>query len=132
MSRVAKAPIKLPSKVEVKIANNVVEVKGPNGVLSQQINALVEVKQDENQVTVKPFKEDSKAWAQAGTARSLINNMVIGVTKGFEKVLELIGVGYRAQTKGSVVHLNLGFSHPIDYKLPESVNAETPKTAKTA
>lgn len=127
MSRVAKAPIKLPSKVEVKIANNVVSVKGPNGSLSQTINKLVVVKQDENQVTVGPVKEDSKAWAQAGTARSLINNMVIGVTTGFSKELELIGVGYRAQVKGNVVNLSLGFSHPINYDLPEVVSAETPK-----
>lgn len=127
MSRVAKAPIKLPSKVEVKIADNLVSVKGPNGTLSQTINKLVEIKQDENQVTVGPVKEDSKAWAQAGTARSLINNMVVGVTTGFSKELELIGVGYRAQVKGKVVNLNLGFSHPINYQLPESVSAETPK-----
>lgn len=127
MSRVAKAPIQLPSKVEFKSTNNLVEIKGPNGTLKQQINDLVLIKNEENQLSVAPVKNESKAWAQAGTARALLNNMVIGVTDGFIKELELVGVGYRAQVKGKVVNLNLGFSHPIDYELPESVTAETPK-----
>ena len=127
MSRVAKAPIKLPSKVEFKATKNLIEIKGPNGTLTQQINSMVMIKNEENQLTVAPVKEDTKSWAQAGTARSLLNNMVIGVTEGFTKELELIGVGYRAQVKGKVVNLNLGFSHPIDYQLPDIVTAETPK-----
>lgn len=127
MSRVAKAPIDLPSGVEFSVANNLVKVKGPKGELAQQINELVKINKEENQLTVLPAKEETQSWAQAGTARSLINNMVIGVTDGFTKELELIGVGYRAQVKGSTVNLNLGFSHPIDYQLPDSVAAETPK-----
>ncbi len=127
MSRVAKTPIQLPSKVEYKSTNNLVEIKGPNGTLTQQINSLVLIKNEENQLTVAPVKDDAKAWAQAGTARALLNNMVLGVTEGFTKELELIGVGYRAQVKGNVVNLNLGFSHPIDYDLPKIVTAETPK-----
>ncbi len=126
MSRVAKAPVELPSNVEFKNDNNIIEVKGPNGSLKQDINRLVVIKQVENQVTVAPVKEDAKSWAQAGTARALINNMIVGVTQGFVKELELIGVGYRAQAKGKTVNLNLGFSHPIDYQLPDDVTAETP------
>lgn len=127
MSRVAKAPINLPSNVEFNITNNLVSVKGPKGELSQQINSLVAINKEENQLTVTPVKQDAASWAQAGTARSLINNMVVGVTEGFTKELELIGVGYRAQVSGNVVNLNLGFSHPIDYQLPAIVDAETPK-----
>lgn len=127
MSRVAKAPIQLPSKVEITVVNNLVEVKGPNGTLSQQINDQVLIKNEENRLTVAPVKNEAKAWAQAGTARALINNMVIGVTSGFTKELELVGVGYRAQVAGQVINLSLGFSHPIDYQLPQSVTAETPK-----
>lgn len=127
MSRVAKAPIQLPSKVEISVVNNLVEVKGPNGTLSQQINDQVLIKNEENRLTVAPVKNEAKAWAQAGTARALINNMVIGVTTGFTKELELVGVGYRAQVAGEVINLSLGFSHPIDYQLPKSVTAETPK-----
>jgi large subunit ribosomal protein L6 len=127
MSRVAKAPINLPSNVEFKITGNMVQIKGPKGELSQQINNLVAINKEENQLTVSPVKPDTSSWAQAGTARSLVNNMIIGVTEGFTKELELIGVGYRAQVKGNVVNLNLGFSHPIDYQLPTVVIAETPK-----
>lgn len=127
MSRVAKAPIQLPSKVEFKVVDNLVEVKGPNGTLTQQINDQVLIKNEENQLIVVPVKNEAKAWAQAGTARALINNMVIGVTDGFTKELELVGVGYRAQVSGKVINLSLGFSHPIDYELPQSVTAETPK-----
>lgn len=126
MSRVAKAPIELPSNVEFKLTNNVVEIKGPKGSLSQNINNLVSISKNDAQLVVAPVKEDSQSWAQAGTARALINNMVVGVTDGFTKELELVGVGYRAQVKGKVVNLNLGFSHPIDYQLPEDVTAETP------
>lgn len=126
MSRVAKAPINLPSQVEYKESKNLVEIKGPKGTLSQQLNSLVVVEINDNVITVKPSKEEAKAWAQAGTARAIINNMVVGVTEGFTKELELIGVGYRAQVKGDIVNLNLGYSHPIDYKLPKEVSAETP------
>jgi large subunit ribosomal protein L6 len=126
MSRIAKSPITLPSGCEVKQDGQKVSVKGPKGELSADINNLVSVAVNDGVVTVSPAEEDQKAWAQAGTARSLINNMVTGVTNGFERKLVLNGVGYRAQAKGSTVNLTLGFSHPIDYTLPDGVKAETP------
>ena len=126
MSRIAKSPITLPSGCEVKQEGQKVSVKGPKGELSAEINNLVSVSVSDGVVTVSPAEEDQKAWAQAGTARSLINNMVTGVTDGFERKLVLNGVGYRAQAKGSTVNLTLGFSHPIDYALPDGVKAETP------
>jgi len=126
MSRVAKAPVEFSNKIEVQTQNNQVQVKGPNGQLTQEIHHSVNVTCEDNKVIVTPVKEDKSSWAQAGTARALINNMVKGVTEGFTKELELIGVGYRAQVKGKVVNLNLGFSHPIDYTLPDEVKAETP------
>lgn len=129
MSRVAKAPINKPANVEIAISDDTVSVKGPKGSLSQQINRLVSVapsKDNENQYIVTPVTPSKESWAQAGTARALINNMVVGVTDGFTKTLELVGVGYRAQAKGDAVSLTLGFSHPIEYKLPKGVSAETP------
>lgn len=126
MSRVAKAPIKLPVNVEVKEVNNELAVKGPKGTLNQKLNKLIKFECENNVVTVRPAKESMEAWALAGTFRALINNMVIGVTEGFVRELELVGVGYRAQAKGDLLSLSLGFSHPIDYKLPEGVTAETP------
>ena len=126
MSRVAKAPVEFSNKIDVQTQNNQVQVKGPNGQLVQEIHHSVNVTCEDNKVIVTPVNEDKSSWAQAGTARALINNMVKGVTEGFTKELELIGVGYRAQVKGKVVNLNLGFSHPIDYTLPDEVKAETP------
>lgn len=129
MSRVAKAPVVLPANVELTISKDVVTVKGPKGTLSQQCNKLVSVskcEKDANQVIFKPASTDPNAWAQAGTARALVQNMVKGVTDGFSITLELVGVGYRAQAKDKVVSLALGFSHPIEYALPEGISVETP------
>lgn len=129
MSRVAKAPVTLPSNVQLTIENGIVTVKGPKGSLMHQCHRLVSVSQsetNENQVTFKPASIDPMAWAQAGTARALINNMVHGVAHGFSRTLELVGVGYRAQAKDKSVSLSLGFSHPIEYHLPEGIVAETP------
>lgn len=129
MSRVAKLPVTLPANVELKIEAGLVTVKGPKGTLSQNCNKLVSVTQTgEKEVVVSfaPASNDPNAWAQAGTMRSLVNNMVVGVTKGFDKTLELVGVGYRAQAKGKDISLSLGFSHPIDYVLPAGVTAEFP------
>ena len=129
MSRVAKAPVTLPSNVELTIENGIVTVKGPKGSLTHQCPRLVFVSQSgthENQVTFKPASIDPLAWAHAGTARALINNMVHGVAHGFSRTLELVGVGYRAQAKDKSVSLSLGFSHPIEYHLPEGIVAETP------
>jgi len=126
MSRIAKAPIELPSGVDVNIAGQDVTVKGKNGTLSISLNDAVSVNQAENVLTFEPREGASDGWAQAGTARAIVNNMVTGVASGFEKKLTLIGVGYRAQVQGSAINLTLGFSHPVVYNLPQGVTAETP------
>ncbi len=127
MSRIAKNPVTIPQGVEVTLKGQTVTVKGSKGVLKRTLNDQVNVTQEENKILFSCENAESKGgWAQAGTARSLVNNMVIGVDKGYEKKLQLNGVGYRAQAKGKVVNLTLGFSHPVNHKLPEGVSAETP------
>ncbi|MBD3612122.1 MAG: 50S ribosomal protein L6 [Hydrogenovibrio crunogenus] len=126
MSRIAKSPITLPSGVDVTINGTDVSVKGSKGALSKTFNHAVSVSLEDGVVTVAPKNESKNAWAQAGTARSIINNMVLGVTEGFEKKLQLVGVGYRAQAQGKVLNLTLGFSHPVNHELPEGVTVETP------
>jgi len=126
MSRVANNPIELPSGVEVALSGNTMSVKGSKGSLSMDLHASVEVKQEENQLQVKARNGDKAARALSGTTRALLNNMVTGVSAGFQRKLELQGVGYRAKVNGKVINLTLGFSHPIDYQLPEGVTAETP------
>lgn len=126
MSRIAKSPINLPAGVEVKIDGQVVTVKGAKGSLTQEFNALVQIALAENVLTFAPAAGGKQANAQAGTARSIVNNMVQGVSEGFSKKLILNGVGYRAKAAGSTVNLSLGFSHPIDYVVPEGVKVETP------
>jgi large subunit ribosomal protein L6 len=129
MSRVAKAPILIPNGVELTINNELLTVKGPKGTLTHHTNKLVSVTKAEDndkQVCFKPASNDPNAWAQAGTVRALVNNMVQGVTQGFERSLELVGVGYRAQAKGKSVSLSLGYSHSIEYDLPEGITVETP------
>ncbi|ENU79335.1 MULTISPECIES: 50S ribosomal protein L6 [unclassified Acinetobacter] len=126
MSRVAKAPVTVPNGVTVTQNGRQVEVKGTKGTLSFNLHALVELEQEEGKLQIAPVKESKDAWMQAGTARAVLNNLVKGVNEGFERKLQLIGVGYKAAIKGNVVNLNLGFSHPIDYVLPEGVTAETP------
>ena len=126
MSRVAKAPVTVPNGVTVTQNGRQVEVKGNTGTVSFNLQALVELHPDEGQLHIAPVKESKDSWMQAGTARAVLNNLVKGVNEGFERKLQLIGVGYKAAVKGTVVNLNLGFSHPIDYNLPEGVTAETP------
>jgi len=126
MSRVAKAPVTLPAGVEVKLSDAQITVKGKQGSIDLDIHSTVEVKQEENVLTFAPKGGDKKAYAMAGTFRSLVNNMVTGVAQGYEKKLILQGVGYRAKSAGKTLSLTLGFSHPIDYVLPEGVKAETP------
>ena len=126
MSRVAKSPVALPNGVEVTINGQDVQVKGAKGTLSTTLHALVSVAQDGAQLKLAPREESQAAWMQTGTARSVLNNLVIGVSAGFERKLQLIGVGYKAAAKGKVLNLALGFSHPIDYQLPEGVTVETP------
>ncbi|EYS11227.1 ribosomal protein L6 [Acinetobacter baumannii 25569_7] len=126
MSRVAKAPVTVPNGVTVTQNGRQVEVKGSKGTLSFNLHALVELKQEEGKLQLAPAKESKDAWMQACTARAVLNNLVKGVSEGFERKLQLVGVGYKAAVKGTVVNLNLGYSHPIDYALPEGVTAETP------
>lgn len=126
MSRVAKAPVTLPAGTSVTLNDRQVEVKGKNGSLSLHLHELVELKQEENTVILAPVKDTKEAWMHTGTIRALLNNMVNGVTNGFERRLQLVGVGYRAQVAGNKVNLSLGYSHPIEYVLPEGVTAESP------
>lgn len=126
MSRVAKAPVAIPAGVEVVLNGQEISVKGKNGTLKRSINAGVVVTKEENVLKFAPVDGVVGADAQAGTARALVNNMVIGVTAGFERKLQLVGVGYRAQAKGKTVGLSLGFSHPVEHELPEGVTAECP------
>ncbi|MFT4059182.1 MAG: 50S ribosomal protein L6 [Legionella sp.] len=128
MSRVAKAPVSHPANVEVTLVDGEITVKGPKGTLTQKINKLVKVTKNNESKHLEfgPASNDPKAWAQAGTARALVSNMVHGVTEGFVVTLELVGVGYRAQSKDKSVTLSLGFSHPIEYVLPKGVTVETP------
>jgi len=126
MSRVAKAPVVIAKEVEVAIDNQSISIKGPKGKMTQVINHLVQISKKDNVLEFAPKSKDPNAWAQAGTARALVNNMVQGVTKGFDVTLELVGVGYRAQAQGKNLVLSLGYSHQIDHKLPEGVTVETP------
>ncbi|HIF6263475.1 TPA: 50S ribosomal protein L6 [Raoultella ornithinolytica] len=126
MSRVAKAPVVIPAGVDVKINGQVITIKGKNGELTRTLNDAVEVKHADNALTFGPRDGFADGWAQAGTARALLNSVVIGVTEGFTKKLQLVGVGYRAAVKGDVVNLVLGFSHPVEHKLPAGITAECP------
>lgn len=126
MSRVAKAPVLLPAGVEVDIRSNgltEVSVKGAKGSLSLRLSGQVEVSKRNGSLTFVARRRDGRALA--GTVRSLVRNMVVGVSEGFEKRLEIQGVGYRAQAQGRRLNLQLGFSHPIDYELPDGIDAET-------
>ncbi len=126
MSRVAKNPVQLPSGVEVKIDGQAIKVKGAKGEITHEIHTSVDVKQADNVLTFAPRNGGKESSALAGTTRALLNNMVLGVTQGFEKKLTLVGVGYRAQVQGKVLNLSLGFSHPVEYQIPEGVTIETP------
>ena len=124
MSRVANNPVQLPGGVEVKLNGNDLTVKGSKGTLALSVVEGVQVSQDDNVLTFAFESDQSKAMA--GTTRALVNNMVLGVSEGWEKKLVLNGVGYRAKASGKSVNLTLGLSHPVDYQLPEGVTAETP------
>ncbi len=124
MSRIAKAPIAVAKGVDVKIDGQQITVKGGKGSLTLDVHPSVSVSLDDGALSVKPANDS--AWAMAGTMRALLSNMVHGVSEGFQKKLQLVGVGYRAQGKGKVLNLNLGFSHPIDYPVPADITIETP------
>ena len=126
MSRIAKSPIAMLSGVTVDLSGQDVAVKGPKGALSWRVHPSVTVERDDAEIRVKPVVEDKPSWAMAGTMRAVINNMITGCRQGFERRLNLVGVGYRAQAKGKVLNLSLGFSHPIDYAVPEGIKIETP------
>jgi len=126
MSRVGKSPIQVPSGAEIQIAGALLTVKGPRGTLTHNLHPLVSLKQEDGSLQVTCNDESRESNALSGTTRALVNNMVTGVTKGFERKLNLIGVGYRAAAQGKSLKLQLGFSHDVIYELPEGVKAETP------
>ncbi len=127
MSRVAKKSISIPKGVEVTVSGNTVTVKGTSGQMQQTISDLVDVVcNDANEIVVSVHQDNKASWSMAGTTRALVNNLVRGVTVGFEKKLQLVGVGYRAQAKGQVLGLTLGFSHPVEHEIPEGITVETP------
>jgi large subunit ribosomal protein L6 len=127
MSRIGKQPVGIPDKVEVKLNGNSVEVKGPKGQLSYTFHKEVKLEKVEKAINVLPANESTTARALWGMSRTLLGNMVTGVTTGFVKSLEFNGVGYKAAVSGSTLTLNLGYSHPIDYKLPKGVEAKVNK-----
>ena len=126
MSRIGKSPVELPKGVEFRQDGNVVTIKGSKGALSLELNNEVEVKQEDDVLTLTPRSGSRFASAITGTMRALLQNMVEGVSEGFERKLELVGVGYRAQAQGNKLNLTLGFSHPVVHQLPEGISVETP------
>ena len=126
MSRVAKSPVEVPAAVTVTLNGQSLSVKGSKGTLALQVHASVEVKHENNVLTFAPRDGAKQSDALAGTTRALVNNMVHGVSQGFEKKLNLVGVGYRVKAEGNTVNLSVGLSHPVNYVLPEGVSVETP------
>ncbi len=126
MSRIAKAPVPVPSGVSVEISGQQIWVKGGKGTLEWSVHPLVKVAHEDGELKVSPVTETKEAWAQAGTTRALLNNMVVGCSAGFERKLTLVGVGYRAQAQGNNLNLTLGFSHPVNYPVPEGIAVATP------
>jgi large subunit ribosomal protein L6 len=126
MSRVANNPINIPDNVQVSIAPELITVKGPLGELTQELKGDVKIENAESVLTFSALKETKHSKAMSGTLRALVNNMVIGVSAGFEKKLTVVGVGYRASAQGNKINLELGFSHPISHQLPDGVTAQTP------
>lgn len=126
MSRVAKNPIPVPKGVDVNLGGGLIAVKGPLGALSRQADPRVAVEKDGDNLVCKVLEESQGATAMSGTMRALVANMVTGVTKGFERRLSLVGVGYRAQAQGDKLNLTLGFSHPVVHQMPKGVKVATP------
>ena len=127
MSRIGKKPITLPAGVEVKVDDkNVVTVKGPKGELQEKVSDLLTIENKDNVVTVSRDGDDAEKRAQHGLARALLRNMVIGVSEGYEKKLQLVGVGYKAEKKGKKLVMNLGYSHPVELEDPEGITTEAP------
>jgi large subunit ribosomal protein L6 len=130
MSRIGKQLITIPQGIEVSIANGTVKVKGPKGTLEYKFLPMIQVAVQDGKVMVTRKGNDNQARSAHGLARALINNMILGVMKGFEKRLEIVGVGYRAQATGKKITLNLGYSHPIEYPAPAGISIEMDKTEK--
>lgn len=127
MSRIGRKPVTLPAGVEVKVDDkNVITVKGPKGELEQQVNERIKVEVGEGEIRLSRPTDNRNDRAQHGLSRALIQNMVTGVTSGYEKKLQIIGVGYRAEKKGNKLVMNLGFSHPVEMEDPEGITTETP------
>ena len=130
MSRIANAPIGIPSGVEISLDGQQIKVKGSKGELEWRVHDLVTVSQDDAALKIAANDESKQAVALAGTTRALVNNMVTGVSNGFEKKLTIIGVGYRAQAQGQKLNLTLGFSHPVEYEVPDGIKVETPSNTE--
>lgn len=126
MSRVGKQPVVIPKGVTATIAEQKLSVKGSKGQLEMNLHPFTKVEEEDGKLLVKPVEETREHWAMTGTMRALVNNMIIGVSDGFEKKLQLIGVGYRAQAQGQKINLSLGFSHPIEFAVPQGITVETP------
>lgn len=130
MSRVAKKPVVIPAGVEVNISGSTIKIKGPKGTVQLDIHSDVGLKKEDNEILFFPKEGVEIADAVAGTTRALVGNMVIGVTKGFERKLILIGVGFKAQAQGKFLNLSLGFSHPIKFPVPPGITIETPSVTE--
>ena len=126
MSRVGKMPIAVPQGLDVQITSDQITVKGANGTLARALNPLVTIAKDGAQLKLAPANDSAEANAMSGTMRALVNNMVNGVSKGFEKKLQLVGVGFRAQAQGAKLNLQIGFSHPVAKDMPAGIKVETP------
>jgi large subunit ribosomal protein L6 len=126
MSRVGKLPVPLPKGVEANVAANAVSIKGPLGTLALPLTKDIRVKKEGDTLEIEVANDSDRADAMSGTVRAIMANMVTGVTKGFEKKLTLVGVGYRAQAQGDKLNLSLGFSHPVVHQMPKGVKCETP------
>jgi large subunit ribosomal protein L6 len=124
MSRIGKKDINVPDKIKIEIKDDIVKISGPKGNLEEKIPSGITIKQENGNLKFERSREDKKTRSNHGLARQLVNNMVIGVKDGFVKELEIIGVGYRAQLKGKILNLQLGYSNPIEFELPEAVNCE--------
>lgn len=130
MSRIGKLPIPLPAGVNVSLDGDQITVTGPKGSLSRRMVSAVSVSVEDNQIVVRRPDDSIPARSMHGLTRTLISNMIVGVTKGFEKILEISGVGYRAEVKGDTLTLSLGYSHPVNYQLPQGITAEVEKMTK--
>ena len=130
MSRIGKQPIEIPNGVKITVVDSVVKVEGPKGTLSRKVTDGVDLQVNNNQLNVVRSDDSIKSRSAHGLTRTLVNNMVVGVTKGFESALEITGVGYMAELKGDVLNLSLGYSHPINFKLPQGISVEVDKMTK--